>query len=373
VGLLLGKHASVRGAWRALTDLPGDLRAAMRSAARALIYSVPRECERCPACGSRRLYELDLLSLRPPVHGYRTGFVSGCADCGLVFSNPQPTRAELDRFYSPEGEWGSRRSDAPARVDERAGRPGKSWSWPFEAIRDQLSVTSPPVGAKVLDFGCADGKLLDSLQDCGWETWGVERAMDAAFARHRRLEAIPTSPTFDLIVANHVFEHVTDPLGLLRELAAACRVGGYLHVGVPRFDTLPIHRDYKYVINGRAHVTAYTWPCLQGLLARAGWAPVAPPADRLPKGQGRYTYARLRVLARRVAGHVEPMPSPAQAARAAVRRYHADIHGRSLFERLGWYRLAARRAERRRREAIRIRKSKKWGRRSFFEDTRSKS
>jgi SAM-dependent methyltransferase len=373
VGLPLGKHASIRGARRALIDLPGDLRAAMRSAARALIYSVPCESERCPACQSRQLYELDLLPLRPPVHGYRTGFVSGCDDCGLVFSNPQPTRAEQDRFYSPEGEWGSRRSGAPPVVEEREDKRGTSWSWPFEAIRDELSVTAPPPGAKVLDFGCADGKLLDALQDSGWETWGIESASDAAFARHRRLEAIPTSPTFDLIVANHVFEHVTDPLGLLRELAAACRVGGYLHVGVPRFDTLPIHRDYKYVINGRAHVTAYTWPCLQGLLARAGWEPVAPPADRLPKGQGRYTYARLRVLARRVAGPVEAMAAPAHAARAAVRRYHADTHGRSLFERLGWFRLAARRAEAQRRAAIRIRKSKKWGRRSFFEDTRSKS
>ena len=387
MGLLLGEpDSAVRAVSRALTDLPGDLHAIVRSASRALIYSVPRECERCPACGSRRLYELDLLSLRPPVHGYRTGFVSGCHDCGLVFSNPQPTRAEQNRFYSPEGEWGSRRSGAPSAVEEREEsslprrgrsrsdpterRRGTSWSWPFDAIRDELLVTAPPPGARVLDFGCADGKLLDALQDSGWETWGIERAIDAAFARHRRLEAIPTSPTFDLIVANHVFEHVTDPLGLLRELAAACRVGGFLHVGVPRFDTLPIHRDYKYVINGRAHVTAYTWPCLQGLLARAGWEPVAPPADRLPKGQGRFTYARLRVLARRVAGHVEPMPSPAQAARAAVRRYHADIHGRTLFERLGLYRLAARRVEARRREAIRLRK--KWGRGSFLEDTRSK-
>ena len=335
---------------------PGDLHSAVRSVSRSLIYRVPRECEQCPACGSKRLYDLDLLALRPPVEGFRTGFVSGCDECGLVFSNPQPTRADQDRFYSPEGEWGSRRRGTPARVEEPEEKRGMSWSWPFDPIRDDLSVTAPPPGARVLDFGCADGKLLDALQDCGWETWGVESALDTAFVRHRRLDVIPKSPTFDLIVANHVFEHVTDPLGLLRELAGACRVGGYLQVGVPRFDTLPIHRDYKYVINGRAHVTAYTWPCLQGLLARAGWQPVAPPADRLSKGHGRVTYARLRVLAKRVTERVEPLPSPARAARAAVRRYHADTHGRSLLERLGLYRLAARRAETKRQEAIRIRK-----------------
>ena len=81
----------------------------MHAISRALIYGVPRECERCPSCGSPRLYELDLLPLRRPVNGCRTGFVSGCDDCGLVFSNPQPTPGELTRFYSPTGEWGLRR------------------------------------------------------------------------------------------------------------------------------------------------------------------------------------------------------------------------------------------------------------------------
>jgi SAM-dependent methyltransferase len=365
--------------------LPGELHILVRSASRALIYRVPGESERCPACGSRRLYELDLLMLRPAVQGYRTGFVSGCDECGLVFSNPPPTSEQQDRFYSPEGEWGSRRNVAAAaspgshEPEERdalassgiARSHGKSWSWPFDAIRGELSVTAPPAGARVLDFGCADGKLLDAFQDCGWETWGIESAVETAFARHRRLRAIPATPTFDLIVANHVFEHVTDPLGVLRALARSCRVGGFLHVGVPRFDTLPDHRDYKYVINGRAHVTAFTWPCLQGLLARSGWQPVAPPPDRVSKGRGRDTSARLRVLARRVDERIDPLPSPAHAARRAMSRYHAGVQGRPLFERLGFYRLAARQAETRRRADIRLRKEK-WGRESFVEDTRSR-
>ena len=341
-----------------MDSLPGEFRAAMRSTSRALIYGVPRECERCPSCGSLRIYELDLLPLRHPVSGWRTGFVSGCDDCGLVFSNPQPTPEELKRFYSPTGEWGSRRVGGA----ENTGEPGDatrsaSWSKVFDPIRQ--SVTTPPPGAKALDFGCGNGKLLDALQECGWDTWGVESAVDGTFPRHHRLDAVPDTPVFDLIVATHVIEHVADPLGLLRKFARAGRIGGYLLVSVPRFDTLPIHRDYKYVINGRAHVTAYTWACLQGLLARAGWKPVAPPPDRISKGRGRHTYARLRVVAQRVEEYVEPVPSPADAARRAVRRYYADVEGRTLLERLGLYRLAARSAEARRRHAIRIRKSRK--------------
>jgi 2-polyprenyl-3-methyl-5-hydroxy-6-metoxy-1,4-benzoquinol methylase len=181
-------------------------------------------------------------------------------------------------FYSPSGEWGLPRVGVTEKSDtaDDAAR-GPSWSSVFGPIRD--FVTSPEVDAQVLDFGCGSGKMLDALQESGWVTTGIDTAVDVAFQRHRRLEVAPDTPMFDLIVANHVLEHVTDPLDLLRRFARSARTGGFLFIGVPRFDTLPIHRDYKYVINGRAHVTAFTWPCLQGLLARAGWKSIAPPPD----------------------------------------------------------------------------------------------
>ena len=341
-----------------MDSLLGEFRAATHSASRACIYRVPGERECCPSCGSPRLYDLDLLTLRTAIGGCRTGFVSGCEGCGLVFSNPQPTPEELTRFYSPVGEWGSPRIGGTREPDAsgNAAR-GRSWSKVFGPIRD--FVTSPPPNAKVLDFGCGSGKVLDALQESGWDTTGIETAVDAAFLRHRRLDAVPDTPVFDLIVANHVLEHVTDPLDLLRRFAGATRMGGFLLIGVPRFDTLPIHRDYKYVINGRAHVTAYTWPCLQGLLARAGWMSLAPPPDQVSKGRSGRTCARLRVVAQRTEAHIEPPSDPAAAARRAVRRYYAGVEGRSVLERLGWYRLAARAVEARRKHEIRIRKSAK--------------
>lgn len=299
-----------------------------------------------------------MLAVRYP-RRRQTGFVSGCSDCGLVFSNPLPTAEALTQFYAPGGEWRTARS-AAAR-DVVAEDQGRSWSRRFEPMRGELSVTAPPPGARVLDFGCGTGRLLDAMQACGWDTSGIEPATDVAFQRHHRLDAIPDAPAFDLIVANHVLEHVADPLGLLRQFAAACRMGGYVFIGVPRFDTLPIHRDYKYVINGRAHVVAFTWPCLEGLLARAGWAAVAPPPERVAKGGGRTTCARLHVIARRVEGAPALPPSPAHAARRAMRQYHVHTTGRPLLERLRWFRLAARASEARRRRAKAIRKSAKIG------------
>ena len=330
----------------------------LRSLARSLVYHVPGECECCPACGSPRLYDLNLRVLRNVIAGRKTGFVSGCETCGLVFANPQPSAAELAQLYSPEGKWGLRRGEAEPVAQVPAMPRGRAWARMFDPIRGTLSVRSPHPGAAVMDFGCGTGKLLDSLQESGWSTFGIEPAMDHAFRRHQRLEVVPDVPSFDLIVAEHVLEHTPDPLRLLRQFAAASRPGGFMFVSVPRLDTLPEHRDYKYVLQGHVHITAYTWPCLHALLARAGWSPVAPPPDVTPKGRGRRTRSKLRVLARRVEGPIESPSRPAQAARAAFRAYYAQHDDRPMLERMGLFRLAAVSAEARRRRARRTAKVK---------------
>jgi SAM-dependent methyltransferase len=212
-------------------------------------------------------------------------------------------------------------------------------------------VAAPPPGARVLDFGCGEGTMLDGLQHCGWQTFGIEPALDRAFARHGRLFTIPATPTFDLVLALHVLEHVPSPLALLRQLAGACRIGGYLLVAVPRFDTLPTHRDYRYVLNGRAHIMAYTWPCLRGLLARAGWDAIALPVDN------RLTPSRMRVLARRTDDPPAETRVPAAVARAAIAGYYAGGDSRPLAARLGLIRLVARRMDVERRRAKAERKA----------------
>jgi SAM-dependent methyltransferase len=267
-----------------------------------------------------------------------------------VFVNPFPTAGELASMYGPEGEWAHERVDETLAAAPALDAPAGSGTWPrmFDPIRWDLDVTQPPPGASVLDFGCGRGKFLDVLKPCGWETFGVEPAMDAAFPRHRRLDTIPADPAFDLVIVNHVLEHVTDPLTLLQQLAAATRPGGYLLVGVPRLDTLPQHRDRSYVIS-RIHVTAYTSTCLTSLLHRAGWQPVEVPADEISISGGRRTSARLRMLARRIEGRLPGPADPLGPARVALRQYQRQRAAAPLLERIGGVRLAARGVETRRR------------------------
>lgn len=312
-----------------------------RQMARALIYRAPRERDHCPACGSPELEALAVHTLRRAINGRRVGLVSGCAACGLVFVNPLPTDEELAVTYSPGGLWGALRQDEPPVEPPARRRKRGGWTPLFESIRGELDVMAPPPQSRVLDFGCGRGGFLDAFQSWGWETFGIEPAVDTAFPRHTRLTDIPSVPSFDFVIAHHVLEHVADPLALLRRFAAATRAGGFLLIGVPRFDTLPTHRDYGYVIS-RVHITAYTSRCLQGLLARAGWSFVEVPQDEILVSGGRRTTARLRVLARRVTTGV-PLPEDALVpAIQALRAYNLEAPPRSWLERAGAIRLAAR-------------------------------
>jgi SAM-dependent methyltransferase len=319
-----------------------------RGVGRSVIYRAPHEVERCPACESAALAALGVHKLPAAVAGRRTGLVTGCEDCGLVFVNPLPSAGALASMYGPQGEWAAARSDESGG-EPGAARPGASGTWPllFAAIRDDLDVTRPPAGSRVLDFGCGRGKFLDVLKPCGWETFGIEPALDTAFARHQRLSAVPEEPTFDLVIAHHVLEHVTNPLALLRQFAAATRPGGYLLVAVPRLDTLPVHRDYRYVLS-RVHVTAYTSACMESLLARAGWQPVEAPHAEVVISGGRRTAARLRIVARRTAGETTAAAGALVPARAALRAYYTQAAPRPMLERLGAVRLSARVVESRR-------------------------
>jgi SAM-dependent methyltransferase len=234
-----------------------------------------------------------------------------CWHCGLLFAYPQPPVEALEAYYGPEGDWRAKRSGREVTEAHTKGK-GKAG----QAVADLLDrcVTSRP--RSVFDFGCGTGSWLNTLQDRGWETCGLEPSSDAAFARHRRLLDVPADERFDLVMAYHVLEHVPRPLDTLRLLAGAVRVGGYCFVSVPRLDKVLEHSDTRYCLYPPHHIVAFTEACLCGLLARAGLEVVYA----LHELDGLFTKGeplRLRLLARKGNGEVS-CADPAAALRAVL-------------------------------------------------------
>ena len=273
---------------------------------------VPEGPTACPACDSADVHVVDEWHL--PGHEARA---AACGECGLLFVHPQPSGDALAKYYAPDGGWSASRqirSSPPANRTEGAA------SSLLPALDRFLAASRPQTGATVFDFGCGDGAWLNTLQDRGWDTYGLEPSTDAAFSRHKRLIEVPREPQFDLVLVYHVLEHLPRPLHTLRALGNALRPGGYCLVSVPRLDTLAVHKQVDYCLHPRHHVVGFTEACLRGLLARSGLAVVQSFHD-LESAHSRGLPVRLQLLARKDAERPDIAPQTAHALRRVVEAF----------------------------------------------------
>jgi 2-polyprenyl-3-methyl-5-hydroxy-6-metoxy-1,4-benzoquinol methylase len=150
--------------------------------------------------------------------------------------------------------------------------------------------TRPPL--RVLDAGCGDGINLVGLRhilaDLGmpWRLVAVdvnpvrvERARTADRAAGRitcgSVTALPFGPaSFDVVLCNHVIEHVPQPETVAGELARVLRPGGLAIVGVPNegsaLGRLRNRVLQRSILKSTDHVNFFTRDSLSRLLNRAG-------------------------------------------------------------------------------------------------------
>ncbi|HVT65509.1 MAG TPA: class I SAM-dependent methyltransferase [Mycobacteriales bacterium] len=181
-----------------------------------------------------------------------------CKACGLVRLNPRPAVSELGRIYPAE-------YYAYHLVHDDGGSPGlgerikaKRYQKRFRKL---LERAAPGNGtARVLDVGCADGRLLtwyrDAIPGRKIETFGIdigEEAVERARAaghiavsgRFEKDQELPDG-TFDLIVASHVIEHVDDPVGFARRAAQLLKPGGVFMFATPNVDSADVRRFGRF-------------------------------------------------------------------------------------------------------------------------------
>jgi SAM-dependent methyltransferase len=241
-----------------------------------------------------------------------------------------PTEEQQAKYYADEGPYRAHKveaAEAKRRERKKSGlRPAtkapRARDLLLESLTPYVPVNAPPAGARVLDFGCGDGKMLNRLQDAGWETYGIEPGTSVAFARHRRLIEPPQDGSFDFVILHHVLEHVRDPLEVLKQLGGATREGGKIFISLPGLDTLPQHGNFKYCLDGRKHLMCFSEACLTSLLARAGFATTATIRSKdldaaLTDGQP----LRLRLIATRSSSPGTPPAAPLDAAITALSQF----------------------------------------------------
>jgi SAM-dependent methyltransferase len=202
-----------------------------------------------------------------------------CCRCGLVYLNPRPSKDLLGSYYPtvyyppvlekvrPQLQQQAKKFSAKMKrwvLEEYYGYPLVSpvgWSrmlrrillWPDKTLRELKGRHPLPWRGegKVLDIGCGAGGNLKTLQDQGWEPYGIE--ISEVASAHARglltgnihtgtLESAPFPlKKFDLVLMSHSLEHLPSPTDALRRVNQFLKDDGLLVVSVPNANSL----EYK--------------------------------------------------------------------------------------------------------------------------------
>lgn len=240
----------------------------------------------------------------------RDGFtLVRCPGCGLVFQDPQPSDADLQRTYYHDSEWTRAQLVEPmrTRLIERA-------EWQVEMLK-QAGIHAN--GQRLLDVGCAAGTFMTFAQQAGWQTTGVElgeataqagrsRGLDVRTGTLRDAYAGLEPGSFGLITFWDVLEHVRDPrdeLALARELL---RPGGMIAATMPNVSGLYPQATYRLIARGTGrweypelpvHLYDFDPHTSRRLLTNSGYRDVSVRTFATP-----FWYYRATSLARRALG-----------------------------------------------------------------------
>lgn len=161
-----------------------------------------------------------------------------CDDCRLMRLFPQPTAAELHRYY-PRQYWFAPGKDVASRAEDFYRR---------IVLGDHVRFVEKAIDASdaqgpILDVGCGGGLFLRLLREKGHRVMGLDFSLEAAHTAWK-VNRVPAmcgtlsraplkTESFSVITMFHVLEHLYDPVSYVEQAHALLGPGGRLVVQVP--------------------------------------------------------------------------------------------------------------------------------------------
>ena len=233
-----------------------------------------REETACNLCGSRN--DVVVGTRDRDGHPLRTVL---CQTCGLVWTNPRPTTAEMNAYYGTtyRADYKGQRTPPLRKIVRGFIGAADRRTMLRPLLTPRKGAPSDRVPPRMLDVGCGAGELVYLMRHDGVDASGLDPGIEFAEFARAVLEvpiqtaavdaAVVPPASQDLVTMFHALEHVPDPRGVLSTVRGWLTPGGHLVVEVPNISArvqAPSHQ-YHY-----AHLHHFTGATLGAMGEAAG-------------------------------------------------------------------------------------------------------
>ena len=262
----------------------------------------------CPGCGSQRFKQWRIASDKLFNVSNQFFPYSYCKVCGLYFSSKRPTQESISLFYPRTYDPYLTEDSVMATTDVSSSEVERflmavdnfCFRWLRRNFLIFLQKMCPEFhksflknfilpqrkGDIMLDFGCGSPNYLDSAQEKGWRTIGMDlipsvlknihqRGHEAYLVSSEGWGHIPDA-TVDAVRLNHVLEHLYDPHSVFLQLLAKMKPGAALHIAVPNPEGLSsrLFKSNWYGLECPRHIMHYSPRNLKSLLQKYGFTDI---------------------------------------------------------------------------------------------------
>lgn len=239
---------------------------------------------------------------QPAGLGTKNGFdVVRCANCGMVYVNPQPTPEELREFYSAQY-WNQHQISLGLKPIEDRVVDSREKAYFSDLLRWLTSRVPLDAGKRLLEVGCSHGIFCELVAGLGPSVVGVEMDEQIANSARQRTgleihsgglasQAFKEGE-FDVMCMFDVFEHFYEPRTELERISHFLKQGGWLYLSTPCRDNPAAQKDVLEWGENKPpeHLFLYGFNDLEKLLMQYGF--------HVWDAKGIYS-SRMFVLARR--------------------------------------------------------------------------
>lgn len=221
----------------------------------------------CPICGGMSFSTLKKNDR------YFMGIVTvGCNNCGLIQTNPRPDQAGLDNFY--KNDYRKYYQGVTTPNSKYIQEYNKGVRLADTVVFLQGFIKFQDESLSLLDIGCSEGALFSALRGANYkgQLFGVE--LNESFGKyaatnnnaevHSSLNMHDTK--FDLVILNHVFEHILQPDSQLKDIQKILSEKGLLYIDIPDAESYSKLDDLHL-----AHLFHFTSNTISRLLKNTGY------------------------------------------------------------------------------------------------------